>query len=148
MTSAWNFFYLSLQIKTRFSLSATISYQPSHFRRTHILASHHVPLYSDPKASFSQIYRKGLMNLLFFLSSFPGGYKKPFFIHLRTVLSSFTHKKLSSYYFRLVNECHNTAVNALYPSHITFKTNQSIPQRYTFSKTYVIVKNFFSGKFF
>jgi len=27
------FFYLSLQIIARFSLSATISYQPNHFRK-------------------------------------------------------------------------------------------------------------------
>jgi len=56
------------------------------------------------------------------------GIQKAFSLHLRTVLSSFTREKLLTYYFPLFNECHNTAVNALYPSNITFKTIQSIPQ--------------------
>ena len=96
---------------------------------------------------FLRFIEKDLWIYFYFFPQLPRGIQKAFFILLRMVLSSFTHKKLSSYYFPLVNECHNTAVNALYPSNITFKTNQSIPQWYTFSKTYVIVKKVFLESF-
>jgi len=71
---------------------------------------------------------KDLYIYFYFFLQLSRGIQKAFFIHLRTVLSSFTYKKLSSYYFPLFNEYHNTAGNAQYPSNIIFKTNQSIPQ--------------------
>jgi len=52
----------------RFHLSATNSNQPSHFRNSTDINKYHIPLYNYPKPSFSQIYRKGLINLLLFFS--------------------------------------------------------------------------------
>ena len=103
------------QIKTCLSLSATISYQPSHFNRTYISTSHHVPLHNDLKPFFSDLHELTYKTTFTYFLQLHMGIQKAFFIHLWTILSSFTHKKLSSYYFPLINEHHKMAVNALYP---------------------------------
>jgi len=59
--------------KARFSLTATISYQPSHFRNSTYISSYHVPLYNDPQPSFFSDLQKRIYKptFIFFLSSFP-----------------------------------------------------------------------------